>query len=38
MENLKAVLTEVIEHALPVLAGFAVGVPVGGALVWWIFL
>lgn len=38
MENLKAVLTQVVEQALPVLAGFAVGVPVGMALVWWMFL
>lgn len=38
MENLKAVLTQVIEQALPVLAGFTVGVPVGMALVWWMFL
>lgn len=38
MENLKAVLTQVIEQALPVLAGFMVGVPVGMAIVWWVFL
>lgn len=42
MENLKAVLTVAIEAAtklaLPVLAGFAAGVPVGAALVWWFFL
>lgn len=42
MENLKAVFTAALEAAakvaLPVLAGFLVGVAAGGALMWWIFL
>ena len=35
---MKGLLTEVFQRTLPALAGFAVGVPVGGLLVWWIWL
>lgn len=38
MENLKSVITEVVSKALPAIAGFILGVPVGGALIWWVFL
>lgn len=35
---MKDVFTELIRMALPAIAGFLVGVSVGGALIWWIFL